>query len=512
MNAHSINTPLGWSKAIIGDLIGGDGVFIDGDWVESKDQDPNGDVRLIQLADVGDGAYHDKSARFLSHAKARELKCTFLHPGDLLIARMPEPLGRACIFPGDRRQSVTVVDVCVVRSGEPGVNHRWLMHTINAPQFRSRVASLQSGSTRKRISRGNLATLEVPVPPKVEQDRIVAEIERQFSILDAGVQALKRIQAKLKRYRASVLQAACTGRLVPTEAELARAEGRDYEPADSLRHRALRGCRPACDRMHQQPTQTSNLAEGWAWTTVEQICEFTRYGTSAKTSSDSSGVPVLRMGNIQEGQVDLNLLKYLPEEHHEFPDLLLRKGDLLFNRTNSAELVGKSAVYEGNPSPCSYASYLIAVRMLSSCLPQYLGYFINSPIGRAWVKTVVSQQVGQANVNGSKLRSLMVALPPIAEQERIVLEVERQMSLVRQTEAAVTANLKRAGRLRQSILNEAFEGRLVPQDPTDEPAGHLLERIKEARAETIGRNGKRPRRGVPKLDRPSPLFPMELPS
>src|SRR5438874_10548639 len=101
----------------ISDLIRADGLFVDGDWVETKDQDPQGDVRLIQLADVGDGIYRNRSARFLTSAKARELGYTFLKPGDLLIARMPDPLGRACIFPGDAKRSVTVVDVCIARPG-----------------------------------------------------------------------------------------------------------------------------------------------------------------------------------------------------------------------------------------------------------------------------------------------------------------------------------------------------------------------------------------------------------
>lgn len=96
-------------------------VFTDGDWVESKDQDPTGDVRLIQLADIGDGEYLGKSARFLTSSKARELRCTFLKPGDVLIARMPDPLGRACIFPGHLKSAVTVVDVCIVRPARGGL-------------------------------------------------------------------------------------------------------------------------------------------------------------------------------------------------------------------------------------------------------------------------------------------------------------------------------------------------------------------------------------------------------
>ena len=125
------------------------------------------------------------------------------------------------------------------------------------------------------------------------------------------------------------------------------------------------------------------LPEGWVWMTVEQLSEFVRYGSSAKTSEDIDGVPVLRMGNIQGGELDLDQLKYLPRDHDEFPELLLKKGDLLFNRTNSAELVGKCAVYEGVPEVCSYASYLIGVRFPPGCDSRFIAMFINSVLGRA---------------------------------------------------------------------------------------------------------------------------------
>lgn len=205
--------PAGWSRATIADLIGGEGVFNDGDWVESKDQDPLGEVRLIQLADIGDGQYRNKSARFLTLAKAEELGCTFLKPNDILVARMPEPLGRACIFPGDEKRSVTVVDVCIVRPGLNSVDYRWLMHAINSPAFRVSIANFQSGTTRQRISRSNLAALKLPIPPLSEQHRIVAAIEQQFTRLDNAVASLQSAKKRVKQYRASLLKAAVEGEL-----------------------------------------------------------------------------------------------------------------------------------------------------------------------------------------------------------------------------------------------------------------------------------------------------------
>jgi type I restriction enzyme S subunit len=183
-----------------------------------------------------------------------------------------------------------------------------------------------------------------------------------------------------------------------------------------------------------------------------------QYGSSAKTSEDPTGIPVLRMGNIIEGQLQITELKYLPKSHDEFPALLLEPGDVLFNRTNSAELVGKTALYRGHPKPCSFASYLIRVRLLNGCLPEFLVYYINSVFGRGWISSVVSQQVGQANVNGTKLQALVVSLPPFAEQEIIVAEVERRMCLLGNLDNAIDASFARAERLRQSTLSRMFNG------------------------------------------------------
>lgn len=210
--------------------------------------------------------------------------------------------------------------------------------------------------------------------------------------------------------------------------------------------------------------QSGNLPMGWRMLTIEAMTEAMQYGSSAKTSEDASGVPVLRMGNIKDGALVLDSLKYLPRDHSEFPDLLLRDGDLLFNRTNSAELVGKSAVYRGNPEKCSCASYLIRVQLKPEFVPEYVANYLNSPFGRQWIASVVSQQVGQANVNGSKLKALSIPIPGFDDQRRIVAEIEKQFTRLEAGVAAlrrVQANLKR---YRAAVLKAACEGRLVPTE------------------------------------------------
>lgn len=163
-------------------LISQEGLFADGDWVESKDQDPDGEVRLVQLADIGAGVFINKSSRFMTMEKAKLLRCTFLEPGDILIARMPDPIGRACIFPGLAMPSVTVVDVCIIRPMSEDVNSRWLMHIINSNKFNNNILQFVTGTTRQRISRSNLAKLDIPVPPIAEQKRIAAILDKADSL------------------------------------------------------------------------------------------------------------------------------------------------------------------------------------------------------------------------------------------------------------------------------------------------------------------------------------------
>ncbi len=206
--------PEGWGWATLPQLVTADGHFVDGDWVESKDQDPGGEVRLTQLADVGDGVWRDRSARFLTTRKAVELGCTLLEADDVLIARMPDPLGRACLFPGADRPCVTVVDVCIVRLDREYASPKWLFHALNAPSSRARVKALERGSTRKRISRNNLGTIPIAMPPRAEQASVAAEIERLLTIAERVQRDVAVQVERLASLRQGLLAAAFRGHLL----------------------------------------------------------------------------------------------------------------------------------------------------------------------------------------------------------------------------------------------------------------------------------------------------------
>jgi len=222
------------------------------------------------------------------------------------------------------------------------------------------------------------------------------------------------------------------------------------------------------------------------------ISEKIQYGTSEKAGEDNSGIPVIRMGNIQDGKLTLENLKYFPKEWSEISDYLLQDGDVLFNRTNSAELVGKTSVYKIQHLPAVFASYLIRVKVIKSAYnPDLLSFFVNSFYGRKYIGSVVTQQVGQANVNGTKLSQIPFPLPRLAVLRRIVAEVERRLSIEDGVKKTVGQSLAQAERLRQSILKKAFEGRLVAQDASEEPAGVLLERIRQEKARIGEKKRKR---------------------
>ena len=487
--------PTGWVWARVGDIcnpINGR-AFKPSEWEDSG-------IPIIRIQNLKD------SKALFNYFQGKVPEKFHVDKGDLLFAwsGTPGTSFGAHIWSGPL--GVLNQHIFNVRFDRSFISLPYLRHAFNQ-NVADYVKQAQGGVGLAHITKGKFVDSFVPLPPLPEQRRIVAEIEKQFTRLDASVDGLKRAQDNLKRYRASVLKAACEGKLVPTEAELARAEGLDYEPADRLLERILAERRAQWEVQvkrrgkYKEPnapdvSDLSVLPEGWVWATIGQLSSRIQYGTSAKASTDASGTPVIRMGNIQEGDLDLSDLKYLPRQHPETQKTLLAPGDLLFNRTNSSELVGKSAVYKDSHPTASFASYLIRVIFLDGLSPDYACAYINSQHGRAYISRVKSQQVGQANVNGTKLAAMPIPLPPWAEQRRIVAEVERHLSVIQKAEAAVDAALKRAERLRQSILKQAFSGQLVPQCPDDEPASVLLERIRAERemAEAAANVQRKPRR------------------
>ncbi|WP_404315534.1 restriction endonuclease subunit S [Prescottella equi] len=463
--------PPGWVWTTLGEL-GQSGLFSDGDWVESKDQDPSGGNRLIQLADIGVGAFKDKSSRWMNDEAFSRLRCTELAQDDILIARMPDPLGRACLCPALPYRSATVVDVAILRPNRKIVLPRWLMWAINSDEVSARISEFATGTTRRRISRKNLTKIEIPLPPLPEQHRIVEALEDHLSRLDAAGRSLSTASQRLAPLRVSAVKIAL-GRPIENQREHTAAERLDRIIGDRSRLVSKRRAKPVA------PAYELDLPSGWVTASVDQLSWDIQYGTSAKTgpAKAATDVPVLRMGNLQSGDIDVDNLKFLPENDRSLEGLILDSGDLLFNRTNSAELVGKTAVFRDQLPRATFASYLIRCRPAPGVNADWISHIANSPIGRHYITSVMSQQVGQANVNGTKLAAMPIPLAPAGIEAQILEEISETRSSTARTRTQIGAAGSRSAALRRSLLRAAFNGELVDQDPTDEPAEVALAKL-----------------------------------
>ena len=291
-----------------------------------------------------------------------------------------------------------------------------------------------------------------------------------------------------KALRQKILDLAIHGKLVPQDP--------NDEPASVLLERIRaekerlikegkikKGKKSA--KTSDKPHYPFELPKGWEWCKLEDIVYDLMYGTSEK-SSRLGKIPVLRMGNInREGGLDWKDLVYSNNEE-DIEKFNLLHNDLLFNRTNSSEWVGKTAIYKGE-RPAIYAGYIIRLRTIF-VNADYINFVMNSQYHRNWCNDVKTDAVNQSNINAQKLSVFRVPLPPIEEQKRIVKEIKRWLSLIKVIKSGKENLQESIKQAKSKVLDLAIHGKLVPQDPNDEPASELLKRI-NPKAEIITDNG-----------------------
>ncbi|GKR18631.1 restriction endonuclease subunit S [Aeromonas caviae] len=370
-------------------------------------------------------------------------------------------IGRACHIDQTQLSKAKVVDshITIVRTNklvESKFAFYWIMH----PEIQGNINGLYNGSTNQvELSKKIIESTRFPLAPLAEQTCIVKKLDEVLAQVEATQARLARIPDIIKLFRQSVLSAAVSGKLT-------------------------------------EEWRIKHANTPWLDGVLGDFINKPTYGSSAKSDKDGL-VPVLRMGNLQNGKLDWTELVYTSDEV-EIKKYKLRTGDVLFNRTNSPELVGKTSIYRGERTAI-YAGYLIKISCLPVLNPEFLNYHLNSPSARAYCYAVKSDGVSQSNINAKKLAEYPMSLPQPAEQTEIVRRVEQLFTYADSIEQQAKAAKARVDNLTQAILAKAFRGELTADwraaNPDlisgDNSAAALLARIQAERATASGKKGKR---------------------
>ena len=426
--------PVGWEWVRLNNLTPWG--LIDGDWIESKDQDPNGSIRLVQLADVGDGFFKDKSDKYINQETFERLSCNQIVSGDVLIARLPNPIGRSCVFPGLLNKSITVVDVAICRlSGF--IPNDYLVNAINSGFVRERIESFGKGATRFRVSTGNLKSLLLPLPPLAEQSRIVARVEALMRLCDAleekgrlehtqhqqllqamldsltqttNAHELARHWQRLAQHfdllidrpeavdalEQTILQLAVRGLLVP------------QDPSDEPASELLKKIRAEKDRLIAEgkikkdkplpevgvDENSFELPMGWQTERLGNILNISSGITLGRKTAINNPieVPYLRVANVQRWRLELTSMKSIIIDETEVDKYKLLQGDLLITEGGDWDKVGRTAIWNDDLPFCAHQNHVFKARKVSAEWNViWSELYLNSDIARTYFASSAKQ-------------------------------------------------------------------------------------------------------------------------
>ena len=423
-----------------------------------------------------------------------------LQTGDVILARRGE-MGRCAVVTERESGWLCGTGSLILRSFKC-IYPRFLSMLIGSPFSRQYLSGTAVGTTMQNLNQTILLNLPLGLPPLAEQHRIVAKVNELMALCDQlevarterettrnrlATASLSRLNApdpdpttfqnhaafalenitplttrpdQIRALRQTVLNLAVRGKLVEQDtrdapaAETLKKIG--IERADLVQRKFIRHKNPL-DRIDADEPPFE-IPHQWCWIRIGEVALFAQYGTSTKSMSSEQGIPVLTMGNIQDGEVVFWNEKKIPRESAELPMLFLRKFDLLYNRTNSAELVGKTGIYLGEDNCRTFASYLIRIRLsLTFSSPRYVNLAMNAPIFReTQIVPLIKKQTGQANVNGTALKHMLLPFPPLAEQHRIVAKVDELMALCDRLEESLATGDYARRRLLETVLHDAL--------------------------------------------------------
>jgi len=479
--------PEGWEKTSLKNI----GFWSTGGTPSRKNPEYfNGNIPWIKSGDLPDGHITSTEEKITKEG-LDSCSAKILPKGTISIALYGATIGKLGILDFESSTNQACANCQVINDL---INRDFLFYFLL--NERNNFIKTGQGGAQPNLTNQIIRDWVIPLPPLAEQRRIVAAVGALLARVNASRERLDRVPGLLKAFRQAVLAAACSGRLT---------EGWREENYQRLNRPEIDNAKfPEIIEFYQ-----FGVPNHWIWTSIKNVLHYVQYGLSIKADADEqTGIPILRMGNIQDGLLNFDDLKYIQATQEELSQFYLDSGDVLFNRTNSPELVGKSAVYDVDKK-MTFASYLIRIKVNQELLfSKYLNYWINSNWGREWARKVRTDGVSQSNINGKKLQQMPIPLPPLPEQHEIVRRVESLFTLTDHIEQRVAIGKERADRLTQAILAKAFRGELVPTEAElarsegreYEPAEVLLERIKKNQEMSGGKSKRKTR--IPRTKEP----------
>ncbi|MDD4650865.1 MAG: restriction endonuclease subunit S [Methanothrix sp.] len=438
-----------------------------------------GNLHLLRTTDITSGVIDWDTVPFCRE-EPPNIKKYLLRDGDIVISRAGS-VGHSHLVKNPER---SIFASYLIRF-EPLIHEKYLYYFLKSPDYWKAISEKSLGIAVPNVNASKLKQIQVPIPPLAEQHRIVARIEELFSHLDAGVLALQRAKAQLQRYRQAVLKAAVEGRLT----EGWRKAHPEVEPAEEILKRISK-FKPHSSEQSIDGNE-EGLPNGWSWATMEQVASRITSGSRgwAKYYSEFGAI-FIRAQDIKTDKLLLDQAAFVEiPSNSEGTRTRVQLGDILIVITGAN--VTKSAIVESDLGEAYVSQHVGLMRPATIDLAPYLYTYIIAPkYGRGVLKKQ-TYGAGKPGLNLDNIRELLVRLPPLSEQKAITDEVERCISIAEKVEASFHYHIKHSDRLRQSILKRAFEGKLVPQDPGDEPASLLLERIRAERTKETPRRGRK---------------------